>query len=257
MLIYKPNYVVPSKKFLTNSYSHNKDGIGVGYSVNGVVSIKKDFKDYKEFEKFMKTLPVESHAVIHFRFATHGLKDNGNCHPFPLSNSDIELRKTHIPSTNYAIAHNGIITEMPKDPVLSDTQQFIKIVLSDKVVFENLDKEPIKLLIGNLLGGDKLIILSAQEVKMYGNFIKASDGCYYSNDGFKENDKASWYDCGWSRSESRSYKQKVYQPYWQTCSMCGCDDMTRWVKEYDCYLCEICTDEMDLSYDTTKQISGF
>ena len=60
-------------------------------------------------------------VVFHFRISTSGKIDEGNCHPYPLTDDSIYLRKTNL-RCSIGIAHNGIIQKYNrKDSVLNDT----------------------------------------------------------------------------------------------------------------------------------------
>lgn len=53
--------------------------------------------------------------------STSGKIDEGNCHPYPLTDDSIYLRKTNL-RCSIGIAHNGIIQKYNrKDSVLNDT----------------------------------------------------------------------------------------------------------------------------------------
>lgn len=122
----------------------------------------------------------EKGVVIHFRIATSGLKDKGNCHPYPISNDNLDLRKSFI-LTELGIAHNGIIRNYNgKDKVLNDTQLFIK---NDLFELNSLDKEFYKKvifqsMIERLIDGSRLVFLNQKgEIIKLGDWFQ--DGNYY------------------------------------------------------------------------------
>jgi glutamine amidotransferase len=66
---------------------------------------------------------VNYSCVFHFRFATHGSKSPGNCHPFPVTG---DMRKEER-RTEVAIAHNGIVRDVKiTKQDYSDTMSYIE-----------------------------------------------------------------------------------------------------------------------------------
>lgn len=178
---------IPSKQTLQNCAQVNKDGIGIAYIKAGQqqVRIRKDFKNLKTFYSWLEVnIKPEDIAVIHFRYATHGLVDKGNRHPFPLTRNIHLLRKVDLTS-RYAVAHNGILP-YGDHKKLSDTQKFIIDILASSKVKNNLHNKTIQKLINHYLDGDKLAILTWEgTVLMFGTYITHTDGCSYSNNSFE------------------------------------------------------------------------
>ena len=183
-LIVKPSGVeFPKKEYLKNSYDANSDGIGVGFYRQGEskVTIVKGIKTLKKLNRFIKVnLTKDDLVMIHFRFATAGKVDQGNTHPFPISSSVKELRKLQ-GSYDYIVAHNGVFPGLSGHEKLSDTQKFIRDVLSSPSVYERLDDPAmINLLNGYLLGSKLAIFNSTSRYYLLGHFIE-DQGCFYSN----------------------------------------------------------------------------
>jgi len=104
---------LPPIKYLKNADFYNPHGMGIAYWKYGSkeVFIKKDFKNIKPFIKwFKKNISKKDACIIHFRFATSGLVDNGNRHPFPLTKNSSILRRENF-KCKVAVAHNGIINQ--------------------------------------------------------------------------------------------------------------------------------------------------
>jgi predicted glutamine amidotransferase len=178
---------LPIDEDLKEGESGNKDGIGIAYWKNNTkeVLIKKDFLNIDTFLLWLhENIKKEDSCVIHFRYATHGLKDMGNRHPFPLTKNTELLRKTELVCQS-AVAHNGIISEYNRHETYSDTQKFILDILSDDTIKNNLESEGIKKLISSFVGSDRLAILTnTGKIHLWGDYEKEKD-IFYSNSGYK------------------------------------------------------------------------
>ncbi len=185
---------LPPIKYLKNANFYNPHGIGIAYWKygSGEVIIKKDFKNIKPFIKwFKKNISKKDACIIHFRFATSGLVDNGNRHPFPLTKNGSIIRRQNF-KCKIAVAHNGIVSQYSpcrvseKNKNFSDTQLFIMDILQEPLIKENLENKTIKKLLGDFVGGDRLAFINAKgHIEKIGEFEK-NGGIYYSNDKYKQ-----------------------------------------------------------------------
>lgn len=182
-----PGVDFPQEKYMLHAETRNSDGIGIMYWKNGSseVNIKKNFINAKHMISWCKeNIAKEDSLVIHFRFATHGLKDIGNRHPFPITKNTELLRKPEL-VCQIAVAHNGVISSYGHHQKFSDTQKFILDILADESIKTNLHSEAVIKLINTFIDGDKLAILHNNgDIQMFGNFEKEED-IYYSNSGYK------------------------------------------------------------------------
>jgi hypothetical protein len=177
---------LPKDEHLLEAEIRNKDGIGVAFWKPGTseVVIKKDFKDSLELIVWLKcNIHQEDACIIHFRFATHGLIDMGNRHPFPITKNTELLRKTSLVCQS-AMAHNGTIDGY-EHKKFSDTQKFVLDILSDETVKNNLENDAVRKLLSGFLGGDRMSILKNDgTIYLFGNWITEGD-IVYSNSGYK------------------------------------------------------------------------
>ena len=134
------NVSMPEELRIREMFNANSDGAGFMYHRNGKVIVRKGFMKVKHF---LKALDQESvtdadTVVMHFRIATAGSVSPKNCHPFPVTGELKELRGLRV-ETDLAMAHNGVLSfESDKKSDLSDTMTFVRDVLSDKSIRENL-----------------------------------------------------------------------------------------------------------------------
>lgn len=204
IIIYKPiGQELPGKDILKNCFESNKDGAGYMFNTGQDVFIKKGFFNHNSLLSSLKQniknldLDIKEIAVaIHCRIATAGLVKPENCHPFPISENIGDLQALNYRS-NIAVCHNGCLSiHDDKYKNLSDTQIFIKDILSqidinNEVNFKLLDLA---------LSGSKLLIFDKG-----GHFLNFGDwiedkGIYYSNSGYEKHDFMS----------SRNYYEKDY-----------------------------------------------
>ena len=186
ILVIKPKgKEMPSKKILRNCWENNPDGAGMMYVKDGHVVIDKGYMEFSDFWKAFRALKLTKNDIIifHFRWATAGTIEPGNCHPFPLSDKISDLKALDV-LCPVAVAHNGVIGDGEND--LSDTMVFVRDVLSDPAVQGNLDSEAVLSLITNSIGPSRMIFLDVTEkmILLGEGWIK-DHGLIYSNDRYK------------------------------------------------------------------------
>lgn len=181
----------PEEKYLKNCFENNSHGAGFMVPYKDKVRIRKGFKTYEDFkaalDRMRERVGDDAPCVMHFRIATQGF-DRGMTHPFPLS-SKMDGMTALKSSCNIGVAHNGIL-ELTSDGAknYSDTMKFIADYLS--LIIRNFDwykdKRSVKL-IERLIDGSRLAIMDKNgAINLLGKgWIKAEDGCWYSNDSYK------------------------------------------------------------------------
>jgi hypothetical protein len=114
------NSPILSDAWLENFYDYNSDGVGVMFSNNGDLVIKKIIpKSAKEFIQFYRADIQGRDCAFHLRMRTHGEIDLANCHPYEILN-----RAEH--GIDLWLMHNGILSTGNKaNPKMSDTWHYI------------------------------------------------------------------------------------------------------------------------------------
>lgn len=186
VIVFKPAGAdIPPLKTLAECWAKNPDGAGIAVSGRTTVQVRKGFMKFKQLEDFYYSEKlaerVRAAMVFHFRIGTHGLKDAGNTHPFPVSNRVNVLRSL---SGNYpcAVAHNGIFTNKAKTeklPKVSDTGQF----LADCCVRRGGNVEKFWNDNPDVVGWSKLVILRPENrYTLLGSWsLMDNCGCFFSN----------------------------------------------------------------------------
>lgn len=178
---------LPRDEYMLECAKTNRDGVGIMYVKDGKneVLVKKDFIDTEAFIRWMHlNIAKEDVAVIHFRYATHGLKDVGNRHPFPVTKNKVLLRQAEL-VCQVACVHNGVLTEHGTSTKYSDTQKFVLDILAEDSIKNNIDSEVIRTLIANYIGSDKLVILNDKGTLYYFGDFNEHEGIKYSNNGWR------------------------------------------------------------------------
>jgi hypothetical protein len=172
--------------------------------------------------------------------ATHGLKDEGNRHPFPVTKNKKLLRQTNL-ICQMAVAHNGVLSQYTEHKKYSDTQKFILDILAEEDIKNHLDNEKIRKLINSFLGGDRLAILRNDGVIfIFGEWIEEGE-ILYSNSGYK----VPIYTYKSSYGKFSSNLEDNNRGYISNCECCGEEKFCNWMtdltdKIQEWLLCKSC-----------------
>lgn len=225
--IYKPRGAqFPSKETLRTCFKNNPDGAGFAYSDGTAMVIRKGYFEFDSFYgalKKAKRLSKTDDFLIHFRISTQGGINSDNCHPFPLSADDADLRKRFIRS-DFAIIHNGIIpltstyeyywkTTEKKSYSPSDTALFVRdyltLIINGPGYYKDQKK---KTLIARLIESKMAIMYKDGHCELFGSGWKKENGVWYSNDTYKE--KKTTYNYSYSTGYGGSKtSQKIIRDY--------------------------------------------
>ncbi len=179
VIIYSPaGIAMPSKEILDAAQTANPHGCGF-------VSPFHFYKgnSYASFKKQLAKVSREEPCIIHFRLATHGSIKRANCHPF--RRDDVYF------------AHNGILSIQPiKD--MTDSETAFQQVIYPAIVAYGYGSQGMDNAVKSVIGCSKFAFMKGYDVRLYGDFIRQDDGCYYSNLRFM-----SCY--GWTRNVRASY----------------------------------------------------
>ena len=90
LVVSSPNST-PRKKDLENASCNNPHGFGYAVIAGNKIITGRGMsskKIIKEFLEVRKQYP-NSYAMYHARFATHGVRNEENCHPFKIGGSEL------------------------------------------------------------------------------------------------------------------------------------------------------------------------
>ena len=262
IIVAKPTGIdLPSEEIFDNCFSSNRDGIGFSYALpNGEVSISKGYANVKKLFKMFSAhgITKKHNLIVHFRFATHGKKDPGNCHPFPLSPSFDDMRLLNC-TCGTAIAHNGVFSGMPAHKDHSDTMKFIGGILAQPEIIDNLDSKAVKELIRGYCGySSKLAFLRPSGLKLIGDF-EMDENVYYSNTQYKKWNYKNYNDYDYEKTWCHVHKVKDDCAYCQTHKTwddCSHNRITGWKNRFvdDPVLIDKCCDNVCLLCQGKKKV---
>ena len=225
---------VPTKQTLENCFDRNSDGAGFMYvNDKGRVVIDKGYMNfnhfYKHFEKLCKKYNnfEGKNLVMHMRISTAGGVKKENTHPFSLTDSYNDMKKTYN-KCDMGVVHNGIIScakpsKEEEEKGINDTMVFIKNYLYPihknwKECFKN---EAFNVGIEIMTGSKFAILDNRDNLTIIGDF-KKYENCLFSNDSYYgsfKNYKTDYksysygkygYDYDWYDED---YWQDVYKQY--------------------------------------------
>jgi glutamine amidotransferase len=239
LVVASPNST-PKRKDLECASCNNPHGFG--YAVitpSGIVTGRgmSSKKIIKQFLDVRKQFP-DSYALFHARYATHGVKNDDNCHPFKVPNS---------PADTY-LAHNGVLDiKITAGDRRSDTRIFAEDTLPAMGGVKSLDEGHVWSMLSKWSSGNKIVILTldpmAKEVCYIVNESLGhwdDEGMWWSNNSYKEDrDSIKWASYSLPLNESYSAVDSNYGDY--TCSNCS-HISNAWGNPYYCDMCLICYD---------------
>ena len=166
---------VLSDAWLENFYDYNSDGVGVMFSNNGDLVIKKIIpKNAQEFIQFYRADIQGRDCAFHLRMRTHGAIDLINCHPYEVLN-----RAEH--GIDLWLMHNGILSTGNKaNEKMSDTWHYINDYLKPMLA-GNPDfafHPAFKALVADHIGGSNKFVLMDNEGRQV--VINESAGVYWA-----------------------------------------------------------------------------
>jgi hypothetical protein len=160
---------------LWNSWVDNPDGGGFAYiDHTNTIQVFKSM-NYDDFEQAYELAHKEhgefSPFVIHLRWATHGVEDVTNVHPFQVGSGPT------------FIAHNGILpVKIPKGDKRSDTRVFVEDYVAN-LPLNWLDVPELVHLVENFTSGSKLVVLTTNPALEFDVYILNEEDGHWSSDG--------------------------------------------------------------------------
>jgi predicted glutamine amidotransferase len=187
LVVCKPN-AIPKREELTEGACSNPHGYGFAMVIDGKIFRYRTMSARKAVSKFihMRQQNPQGYAIWHARYATHGVRNVDNCHPFQVGDD-----------TDTVLAHNGVLdTFIGKDDKRSDTRIFAEDTLPKIGGVCALEDENLYRMVEGWASGSKIAVLTTNP--------KAQYQLYLINEKL-----GNWDDNGvwWSNS---SYKRTTY-----------------------------------------------
>lgn len=162
VIIVKPAGVpMPSNELINAAFVANPHGCGF-------VSPSRHYKGLSldSLKRNLRKVPASEPCIIHFRLATHGSIKRANCHPF--RRGDLWL------------AHNGVL-DWPARGDMTDSETALDEILYPAMCEYGYNSESFDDVVHDVIGYSRFAFLKGDELKIYGNFVQADNGCLYSN----------------------------------------------------------------------------
>ena len=252
LLVASPNST-PKKKDLECSACNNPHGFGYAIiTPDGIVtgrsmSAKKLIREFLEVRKEYPS----SYAMFHARYATHGVKNEENCHPFKVGGTE-----------DTYLAHNGVLdVKIPNGDKRSDTRLFAEDILPMIGGVKALDDDNINKMVSRWASGSKLVIFTLDPSAKYDCYIINEDAGHWDNEGiWWSNDSYKPYTSTWtSKYFSTPAKQDNLSVIGDNydCPQCGAfgeEDSNPYYCEmcYTCFDCNGAYGDTCLCYTPTK-----
>jgi glutamine amidotransferase len=250
MLCVIPPYATPSREKLENSALNNPDGFGFAIVIpsENRIHVERTMNADTSINRFleMRAKYPEGHATWHARYATHGLVNVDNCHPFEVGSSQTYL------------AHNGVLSlDIPQGDTRSDTRVFAEDFLAKIGGASALDNPQVYNVVEEFTAGSKIVVLTldpraSQQMYLFhaekGTWDR--DGVWWSNDTCY----LSTYSYGKYSSKYYTYDDAAYGNYYtqgEENYYIGTPAVLD--KKYDIYTCTVCQSTM--SYEQIEEAS--
>lgn len=175
--------IIPSREKLENSALNNPHGYGFAIIVpeeNRIIRERTMNAD-ESINRFLKLREqyTTGYAMWHARYATHGVQNVLNCHPFIVGKDE----RTYL-------AHNGVLDiNIPDKDTRSDTRIFAEELLPAIGGVKSLDNDHVWSMLHDYAGGSKICILTVDPEAEHQCYVinarlgkKDKDGTWWSND---------------------------------------------------------------------------
>lgn len=152
LVVCKPG-AIPKHEELTEGACANPHGYGFAMIIDGKIFRYRTMSARKAVSKFihMRQQNPHGYAIWHARYATHGVKNEDNCHPFIVGDD-----------ADTVLAHNGVLdTFIGKDDKRSDTRIFAEDTLPKLGGVRALEDENLYRMIEGWASGSKIAVLTA------------------------------------------------------------------------------------------------
>jgi hypothetical protein len=133
VIVYKPAGTPFKTKDIIRCFRENPNGAGLMYWSDCGLHIEKGFMNVKSLIDMLNYIG-DIDVVVHFRYATHGLKNQHQTHPFVVTKKIADAKTsrgmgTVLPLSGQALMHNGVLPKFGSRKI-SDTLDMTANVLA-------------------------------------------------------------------------------------------------------------------------------
>lgn len=175
LVVCNPNST-PSKDKLTTASCSNPHGFGFAIETpNGIITERSMSakKSIKRFLELREQYP-DGYAMWHARYATHGVKNEANCHPFKVGGTEYDTY----------LAHNGVLDILiPDKDKRSDTRIMAEELLPRLGGVSALDDEYLYDMVSSWASGSKVAVMTNDPSAKYRLYIINENAGHWDDQG--------------------------------------------------------------------------
>jgi glutamine amidotransferase len=237
LVVCNPNST-PSKDELTTGACKNPHGFGFAIDTGSGIISERSMSAKKSIARFLELREQypNGYAMWHARYATHGVKNELNCHPFKVAGEH-----------DTYLAHNGMLDiYIPKGDKRSDTRILAEELLPRLGGVSALDDDYVYDMLGAWSKGSKIAVMTNDPSAQYKIYIINEsagswddNGIWWSNNSHKSTPAITSYTY-----EPSVYDIVVAQEQGDNTFECpNCMTLVdMWESELYCLMCECCFD---------------
>ena len=243
LVVCNPNST-PSKDELTTGACKNPHGFGFAIDTGSGIISERSMSAKKSISRFLELREQypNGYAMWHARYATHGVKNELNCHPFKLAGEH-----------DTYLAHNGMLDiVIPKDDKRSDTRILAEELLPRLGGVSALDDDYLYDMIGSWSKGSKIAVMTNDPSAQYKIYIINESagswddkGIWWSNTSYKPTPTITTYTHEPSVYDivvaDRHFQPTDFEDNKFECPNCE-SLIDLWESELYCLICECCFD---------------
>ena len=183
LVVCNPNST-PSKDDLKMGACKNPHGFGFAIDTGSGIISERSMSAKKSIARFLELREQypNGYAMWHARFATHGVKNELNCHPFKV-----------VGEHDTYLAHNGVLDiHIPKSDKRSDTRIMAEELLPRLGGVSALDDDYVYDMISSWASGNKVVVMTNDPRAQYKIYIINEslgswddNGIWWSNNSYK------------------------------------------------------------------------
>jgi len=243
LVVCNPNST-PSKDELTTGACKNPHGFGFAIDTGSGIISERSMSAKKSIARFLELREQypDGYAMWHARYATHGVKNELNCHPFKVSGEH-----------DTYLAHNGVLDILiPKGDRRSDTRIMAEELLPRLGGVSALDDDYVYDMISSWSNGNKIAVMTNDPSAQYKIYIINesagswdSNGIWWSNNSHQPTPTITTYTHEPSVYDivvaDRHFQSTDYEDNKFECPNCEAL-IDLWESELYCLICEACFD---------------
>ena len=192
LVVCEPNST-PKREDLHNGACSNPHGFGFSIDTGTEIITERSMSARKSIDRFLELREQypNGYAMWHARYATHGVKNETNCHPFRVGGTGYDTY----------LAHNGVLDiNIHKQDKRSDTRVFAEDTLQLLGGAPALDDDNIFTIISGWARGSKIAIMTNDPRCKYRMYLINENsgtwddnGIWWSNSSHKRTSYVSTY----------------------------------------------------------------